>query len=276
VGIVHIQKCGGTNLKQVMVSSPDFYGGPRYWGGSAFQRSKAFVSDRSKKTKWAPIWELSGIVDDHAGIIGHYTGSTLIEAGCSTILFYAREPRSRVISQYRFWQIQGKAYWQEQMGEAKGAEFAEMLDAGFGSFLRSESVTATHARTNHIARRLLDLPGRPDPTPETLVERWDQFSPYVVGGYWINQTDDFLARITAETGIPLERPNRAAKNVTPKTAEPEQITKAELAMLDECTAVDQLLLERMMEDGILSPRSKEELDNEFAALLAAHHIEIVD
>ncbi|NQU37371.1 MAG: hypothetical protein HQ526_07220 [Actinobacteria bacterium] len=274
VGIVHIQKCGGTTLRKVLRRAPGIYTGPRYYGGSAFQRSKAAIAHREKGDAWAPISQLAVFVNKSARIIGHYNAWTLVEAGCTTILFNAREPRSRVISQYRFWQPKGKAFWQEAAGETVGEELARILDSGLGAFLTAEATA--HVTTNHIANQLLYLPGIGAPTADDLDERWQQFGDYIVGGYWPDQTEDFLMRISTETGVPLTLPPRGAENVTPKTAEPEQISRAELAILEDCTAVDRLLLERMMQEGVLAPRTKAQLDDEFAATLAAHNIEVVD
>ena len=268
MGVVHIPKTGGMALRLALLEIQGSYGGPLYSDIELFGDKTYLDNAPSPKAETvATAADLGLVVSNHRLIVGHYAASSLLEAGCTTIAVQVREPRSRVLSLYRYWQslpdseITGWGLWGEHV-----ASQAQLLP--FKRFLQAPQVWP--AVDNHIARqvfgqrrtRLGILGGSRNPS-RSYARLADRLS--VVE--WSSRSDTFLQRICeciGESTIPELR----RENVTETVGDEQRLDSETIRLLERFTYVDRLFLERLTDNGVLYRRSREELDEEFMATAA--------
>ncbi len=91
--------------------------------------------------------------------------------------------------------------------------------------------------------------------------------------FWSNEGTLLLARVRSLADIdPLIY--QSANVTSPGLATGQRLTHSDLDALDELTAQDRWLLDRLMRDQLLSLRSQAELDDEFAETCSRHAIRL--
>lgn len=79
-----------------------------------------------------------------------------------------------------------------------------------------------------------------------------------------------LAQISGFVDSVPEIADGPRENVTPSPTELEVVDLETLQLLEECVVLDRLIIDRMIGVGLLSQRSREELDDEFESSLGRH------
>jgi hypothetical protein len=268
MGVVHVPKTGGMALRLALLEIPGSYGGPLYSDVEFFGDKIYLENTPSPKLETvASVADLGLVVSNHSLVVGHYAASSLLEAGCTTIAVQVREPRSRVLSLYRYWrslpdsEITGWGLWGEHV-----ARQAQLLP--LKGFLQAPQVWP--AVDNLIARqvfgfrrtRLGILGGSRSPS-RSYARLADRLS--VVE--WSSRSDTFVERICeymGESTVPALR----RENATETVGEEQRLDPETVRLLERFTFVDRLFLERLTEHGLLSRRTPEELDEDFRATAA--------
>jgi hypothetical protein len=80
--------------------------------------------------------------------------------------------------------------------------------------------------------------------------------------FWPNESDDVLTEVRKSTGL---EPSQSIKsNVTPPDlAQGQRISRQDLKLIEVLSRADTWLLERLMEDGLLTVRTRSDLDRDF-------------
>jgi hypothetical protein len=254
-------------MRSALSQLPGFYGEPVYLDVAHF--GSAGLAGRvpgARQREIAGPGDLGDVVRGHRLVIGHYAAASLLDAGCTGLAVQVREPRSRVLSLYRFWQenpAEERAGWGPW-----GSDLVALADRPLGEFLRSGAVWP--AVDNAIRRQLL-APGPPPARVRTARgrRRFASDARYpllrdtlrVVA--WSGDSEDFLARVCGELGV-TSVPVLERENVTRVRAEPQVVDRATYRRLVTLTAGDTAVLDRLTSDGLLRRRSAEDLDREFA------------
>ena len=192
-----------------------------------------------------------------APIGGHIWTRSAIEAGYSTILGVLREPRSRVLSLYRYWQAEDPEILTDRFG-AKGkfvlratrGDFREFLEEGLGQ------VDVDNGVANYL-EGVLDL---------SRAERKGMDIRF----YWTSELDVMVASVGAlmgreQSGSGIEV---GTFNETKVVGEPEVLDGPTMKLLNDRTRADRRLIARAMQRGWVSKRSRRDLDAEFLATQA--------
>ncbi len=281
IGIIHVAKCAGTSIRSAL-AIPRVYQGPIYfdWRGQGWgshrQRYNGFSDERMQQFT-DPIG-LRSVWDEHSVVVGHYTAETLSQSGAERLIATVREPRSRLLSTYCFWKQHGSNL---AHGWGLWGQVTEAATMGsFSDFLRHKGIwPATQGR---IARQVLEFGRigrwtRHAPQPDRILRRMRANYPRVLdkldSAFWSNEGTLLLARVRSLADIdPLIY---QSTNVTPPgLATGQRLTHSDLDALDELTAQDRWLLDRLMRDQLLSLRSQAELDDEFAETCSRHAIRL--
>jgi hypothetical protein len=262
LGILHVPKSGGTAVRNVLSGLPEVYGGPLYFDHAHFgsERLRRGVPSPNADTI-ASSADIAAVVEGHRAVIGHYSGPTLLDAGCTALAVQVREPRSRILSLYRFWEGQdaderaGWGLW--------GSELVAAADVPLREFLRADAVwpatdnamhrqiVGTGASTRARPFRFRRQPGRGTSAAETIAV-----------AEWADRSETFLKSVCSLIGQ-TDVPTLGRDNVTEVRGETQEIEDDTLGLLARLTEKDSMLLSDLMRVGILEPRSAEELDEEF-------------
>ena len=259
VGIVHIPKCAGSSLQGILSSNLDIYVGPRYFHRSAL--------DSLSATSWggesASVGDLARILTMNHSVMGHYSARVLIEAGATDLFLTLREPRARIISLYRFWQGLPKAVF------AGEPALQRSLSMGFLRFLTSPASQA--AVDNVIAAHIL-LETPIWTTNGIHSDNWQKLKPNFRMAVWPDQSLEVVSSIRSIFGLhraPVDEQHR--KNVTKKNhQEPERLSDEVVTIMQRYTRYDSEVIGMLMDEGLLSPRSQNELDSDFEAVALSH------
>lgn len=192
-----------------------------------------------------------------APIGGHIWTRSAIEAAYSTILGVLREPRSRVLSLYRYWQAEDPDILTDRFG-AKGkfvlratrGDFREFLEEGLGQ------VDVDNGVANYL-EGALDL---------SRTERKDMDIRF----YWTSELEAMVANVAALMG--REQPGSGSEvgnfNETKVVGEHEFLDRSTMKLLSERTRNDRRAIATAMRRGWVSRRSRSDLDAEFLATQA--------
>ena len=266
LGVVHVPKSGGSAMRSALAQLPGCYTGPYYYDRAHFGSDE--LRRAVPQPNQATIVEagrLAEIVGTHRSVIGHYAAPSLMAAGCAALAVQVREPRSRVLSLYRFWQAQPpheRAGW-----GAWASDLVAWADRPLEEFLRSPAVWP--AVDNALSRQLLVDRTTSSARQAARRRRWGALA----ASYrhlrrrlrvveWSQRSEVFLARICevlgAEAVPALER-----ENVTEVRAREQVIGQDSYRLLERLTRADSHLLGRLVADGLLLARTTEELDRDF-------------
>ncbi|HWG74101.1 MAG TPA: hypothetical protein VG184_08605 [Acidimicrobiales bacterium] len=264
---MHVPKSGGSAMRSALAQLPGCYAGPYYYDRVHFGTDDLgqAVPEPNKATI-VESGRLAEVVGAHRLVIGHYAAPSLMAAGCAALAVQVREPRSRVLSLYRYWQTE-PAHERPRWG-AWGSDLVARADRPLGEFLRSPAVWP--AVSNAISRQLLVDRTTSTARRAACLRRWAVVS----GSYhrlrrslrvveWSQRSDAFLARICAVVGVEAV-PALERENVTEPLADHQVIDQATHGLLLRLTRADSHLLERLAADGLLMRRTKQDLDLDFA------------
>jgi hypothetical protein len=105
LGVVHIPKCGGTAVCTALANAvPDSYVGPAYFDSDHFGGFDPRLP-ASSQSRLASPRELRVACTNHRLVMVHHSATNLMASGCRALAAIVREPRSRVLSLYRYLQV---------------------------------------------------------------------------------------------------------------------------------------------------------------------------
>ncbi len=229
------------------------------------------------RSQFASVSQLRALRRDNRVLVGHFSAQSLVSAGFEHLAVQIREPRSRIVSLYRYWRSLSEAdraewgLWGSQAVAASHLPFME--------FLRLPGVWS--ATENALARQLVVATTPSDPSRlRRRIERAVHGSAYqrvrsrlrIVD--WSTESQRFLDRIcrehlaTPSVAVPLE-------NVTFVRGDRQPITASGRRLLGEMTRLDRDLIARLVEDGLLAPRSDREMDREWEETAARLGFDLV-
>ena len=192
-----------------------------------------------------------------APIGGHIWTRSAIEAGYTTIVGVLREPRSRVLSLYRYWQAEDPEILTTRFG-AKGKFVLRATSGGFRKFLEEgcDQVDVDNGLANYL-EGVLDL-GRAE--RKTMDVRF----------FWTSELDDMVVNVAKLMG--REQSGTVVEvgrfNETKVVGEPEVLDRSTMKLLNERTRADRRAIAATMRRGWVTYRSRADLDAEFAATQA--------
>jgi hypothetical protein len=263
LGILHLVKGGGMAVRDAVARLPGSYTGPRYFDLQQFPSPD--LLDGASEEVLATIVDGSDyrqVVGGHRVVMGHVSAATLLAAGCSDLAVQVREPRSRLLSLYRYWQAQTGphlATWGRWGLEVVGA--ADLALAGF-----LDSPATWPATDGALARQSLGGIASPYDDPRswrpTGADR-QRFVDHLSVVEWSTDSDRFVTRVWERLGEP-DVPALDRVNVTEVTGGPQVLDQGVVATLARLAAPDRALLDDLMDRGRLRRRSAADLDDEFA------------
>lgn len=265
LGVVHIPKCGGVALRIALSHLEATYTGPLYFDHTACFGVSDYVwsTPSPNRETIASARDLQSVVTGHRLVIGHYGGLQLVNAGCDMLAVQVREPRSRLLSLYRYWQSRPEselASWGRW-----GSDVVAKASLPFGDFLYDPN--AWPATDNAVARQTLGVYTKAGPAlwrTLRLSRAYNTFKPKLSIVDWTSSSERLLERICERLAFsPV--PPLGHENATEVTGEPQLLDTRARRRLELLTSIDQSFLDRLCADGVLSRRSRRDLDSEFGA-----------
>jgi hypothetical protein len=267
LGVVHVPKSGGAAVGKALQGLPGCYSGPLYFDYAHFgYDTRPTVVPRRRGAVIASPEELGRALTGATLFIGHVSADTLLRAGCWQLAVQVREPRSRLLSLYRFLQaIPNAERWRWGrwgLGMGRGA------DRPLASFLENPKLWA--AVDNSMARQLLATRSQRDIvsagslwTPEALEVRLAELRGRLRIVEWHRDSKRLVARVCEHLGVD-EVPAVVEENVTRVVGKDQVVDERILHLLQLRTVGDSALLTGLSQAGLLPNRSQLELDEEFA------------
>ncbi len=261
LGVIHVPKCGGMALRGALAELPRCYTGPLYFDEGQFGSAALLDAIPAPNSETiATTSDLAVIRHSNRLVMGHFAARSLISAGWLDLAVQLREPRSRMLSLYR--------YWQDQPGSVRmswgrwGTEIVARADDRLNDFLAWDP--AWPAVENVYVRQLMADPV----ASRRFVVPWKTSSSYAElrrclrVAEWDTRSQAFLERICEIVGE-TDPPLLEKTNVTQTTGEVQKIDAETLRLLDHLTRDDRELLDELARDGTLARRSASELDEDF-------------
>jgi hypothetical protein len=251
LGVVHVPKCAGTATRLALENSDGFYGGPLYFDEDHFGSRElvaALPADRQELV--ASPADLARLASSCRVVFGHYSASSLMAAGCGSLAIQVREPRTRVLSLYRFWRSQDPA--ERDSWGVWGRDLVSCADLPLGQFLAGQTVWP--AVDNHIARQVAG--GLPLATTIAALSESGSILE------WYDRSDRFVGRVLTFVGDSAA-PALRRVNVTEAQDDGQPLDRDGLQRLEMSTARDRLLIDGLMDAGLLERRTEPELQAEF-------------
>jgi len=262
LGIPHLVKGGGTAVRDAVEQLPGSYTAPLYFDRQQFCTDGLLdgVSDEIQAIL-VDDDAYRDVVRTHRVVMGHVSSATLVRAGCTSLAIQVREPRSRLLSLYRYWQAQDETQLDRwgTWGRTVVAAARQPLE----DFLTSQ--TTWPATDNALARQALGGVATPyvDPlhwTPSP--DDFDRFVELLDFAEWSSASNEFVRRVAAHLGQPPPPPLQRV-NVTAVTAAVQVIDQPLHDALDRLTGLDTRLLAFLVDSGKLPDKSAGSLDLEF-------------
>ena len=205
--------------------------------------------------------EYHDVVTSHRVVMGHVSSATLLAATCTDLAVQVREPRSRLLSLYRYWQSQSAPHltsWGNWGVHVVGA--AQLPLRGF---LNSE--VTWPATDSALARQALGglvAPYVDQRTWAPTTGDLERFCDHLAVAEWSTDSGRFIARVWERLDVPGP-PVLDRVNVTEVTGAPQVIDSATREALDRLTGLDRDLLAALTSRGLLTRRTDAQLDAEF-------------
>jgi hypothetical protein len=208
--------------------------------------------------------DLRQICHDNRLLMGHYSATTLVEAGCTHLATLARDPRARLLSLYRYWRclpLEALTKWGPE-GD-RGLRAAKLP---FDKFLVAPDARASI--DNAMARQLLlRRPSgqlahtRPMVARALRGSRYKWLLRHLQIAEWSSESQRLIDRVCEVVGMSTVGLQRV--NESPVSDGVQEIGPKVLARLERLTELDRALLDRLSADGLLKARSSSDLDLEF-------------
>ncbi len=229
------------------------------------------------RSQFASMSQLRALRQKNRVLVGHFSAQSLVSAGFERLAVQIREPRSRIVSLYRYWRSLSEA--DRTLWGLWGSEVVAASRLTFAEFLRTPSVWS--ATDNALARQLVVATTPSDPSRlRGVIERdlygdaYQRVRARLRIAEWSTESQRFLDRICTEhlgqppVPVPLE-------NVTYVTGDRQPITAGGRRLLEEMTRLDGELIARLVADGLLEPRAGHELDREWEETAARLGFDLV-
>lgn len=274
VGVVHVPKCGGTTLKNLLSDLTTTYTGEKYFEKSLLDRRHKSSMPDGELVRFANLNQLRILYRSNSVIIGHFSAHFLRKAGAEIVVAIVREPRSRLISLYRYWQSLDRIGDLQRQG-LRGLQISSSLHSGFESFLTNVNIVEN--TDNQIARFLIGplttrgglwgglrhhggLEYRP------IAGKWQKsVLANVDRVFWSSERDHLLRYVASKVGARSSPGSTTLHlNRTPITGENEHLRPSVVEEMSTRTHFDSEVLKFLMEENRLSFRSQQELDQDFA------------
>jgi hypothetical protein len=270
VGLLHVPKAGGTAVRNAVRSIPGTHATTPYFDEDMIAGVSVTGLPEAMRAEFVRDGELRELCSRYQLVVGHFSGRHLLDAGCRRLAVLLREPRARILSLYRYWRALNPTVLSD-WGEW-GATTVASAQFAFSEFLRSPHVWP--ATENAISRQILVHATPPNATAAgRATSRALRGSGYrtirdrLAVVEWSTHSQRFVDRI-CELVEHQESPEVARENETPAPDGVQPIDTWSRARLEEATRLDRQLMERLMADGHLPPRSPTDLDAEFATTAA--------
>jgi len=264
LGVVHIPKTGGYAVRSALSAVCKLDESPAYHDAQLIAGIPIRHLPRAKQNTFVTARQLREIGRGRQVLVGHYSIPTLIAAGCAEIAVQMREPRSRLLSLYRYWQSQQGI--REEWGPW-GATALGSSDLPFDKFIASPGVWP--ATNDAIARQLLvrRIPKNPR-TARRMTwtalngQAYDALIARLSIAEWASESQRFVDRICAKLQI-AETVVVPRENVTHTGGCHQILRQSSRAHLDEVTRLDREIISRLTSLGLLPKRTSSELDDDF-------------
>lgn len=264
LGIVHIPKTGGSAVGSSLRAVCKLDESPAYHDEQLIAGISVRDLPRSKQDTFVTARQLREIGRGRQVLVGHYCVPTLVAAGCAEIAVQMREPRSRLLSLYRYWQSQQDI--RDEWGPW-GSTALRSSDLPLEKFITSPGVWP--ATNDAMARQLLV---RRTPKDARMARRmtWNALNGKAYEALaarlsiveWGSESQRFVDRICAKLQI-AERVVVPRENVTRIAGCRQILRPSSLTHLDEVTRLDREIITRLTSIGLLPQRTFSELDDEF-------------
>ena len=265
LGVLHVPKSGGSSLRVALAQMTDCYTGPLYFDHTHFGATAvAEAVPTPNRETIATLSDLAEITKTHRLIIGHYAGSSLLAAGCHSVALQVREPRSRLLSLYRFWQAQSesvRASWGPW-----GRDVVAKSDLPLKEFLAFRG--AWPVLDNAIARQMLGH--QKETLRSARAQRrnashaYSKFRSKLAVVNWSSRSQSFLEQLCQHLGESMV-PTLERVNITPVLADEQRVDNQTSRLIERLTRVDRFLIDQLSVDGVLPARSSSDLDAEYEA-----------
>lgn len=272
LGVVHIPKCGGTAINGALVAAGSGHLSPLCLGSSVYGPLDVAVMPARMRGLVASPRDLARLATHHPLVMGHVPACDFARAGYTELAVMVREPRSRLLSQYRF--LQG---WDRQRKLDHGRWLARKIDLATRSFDDFLDAKQPHMTARDCITRWTLISTRSRPCRSSLGSRrsasYERFRERAAVVEWSRFSESYLERLCERAHL-VDLPSLDQKNVTEVAGPDETLDKCSLARLDALTATDRSLLDQMMVDGVLRRRSPKDLEEEFRSTAERLHFSL--
>jgi hypothetical protein len=243
LGIIHVPKCAGTSLRiEIDSIHSNMYNGVKYsMRKPRFQLFRNprtyFLQSEHNSVTWTPK-ELGVAHDQYECLMGHISFKDFHKAGFRDFLLIVREPRIRLLSEYMF--------------QTSRPEYSQKLENY--NVTGSKDYFSNYA--SKISRNVIANVGG----AESIFD-W-QLGDLKFVSYWNDEIPKLMMNMFG----------RVAQNVRVNETR-AGVCDIDFRILDlvhELTEQDSAFLNRLMNSGLLTQRSKEQLDEEFSIYLKSN------
>jgi hypothetical protein len=235
LAVVHVPKCAGTSLRiEIDRITSNMYNGKKYSVRKSKVMSLGIPKSNSArleldKTTWS-LKELKAAHDQYECVMGHISMRNFEKAGFKDFVMIVREPRIRLLSEFIFLK--------------SNPEYESLLkDFGVKSNKTYFDNYARKMSKNVIAQL----------TKTKIIFDWD-FQPINVGCYWNDEIPKLMMEVFGQE----------AQNYMSNVSLPQKldINFRILDLVHELTEKDSAVLARLMNSGLLSARSQEQMEED--------------
>ncbi len=240
LGIVHIPKCAGTSLREeINLFHLSIYKGQKYFirgrRKSIFPTRSLEKESKLESSTWT-LEQLHEARDQYQCVMGHISLNDFQRSGFRDFVVIVREPRIRLFSEMVF--LNNHKEYSETLRNLHGVY-------DYKSYLSKYARVATSNSITNYSR-----PG--------VIFDWEAQT-FNVSCYWSDEIGLLMSEIFGKREIGIK------SNVTSK-----EVIDIDYKMLDlvhQLTEKDSVTLDRLMNSGLLSDRSREKMEEEFQRYL---------
>jgi hypothetical protein len=260
VAFIHVPKCGGTSVRSALSQVGFFHAEAKYHCERAVPPADRVGVNDDISSQIYSVEELQNLHKSGLNVGGHVWSGSVLDAGYQRVWGIVREPRSRILSLYRFWQSINPQTLISQWGDkgrfavdATGRDLGHFLDCASGRDMDNGIEQYLGGLRNDGCRRLFGrLGGR---TAANLEVRL----------FWNDELISLVNLYETERKVSQNEklPQLEQLNVTEPKPIVEKLTPNLIHRLDHLTQRDYGFLEYAMSRGWLRERSGTQLNQEF-------------